>query len=231
MSSLIPLDITNCKSYSTADCPSPIRDYLRALPSSWAADGETLKMGSRSTVTRISVRDVIYVVKIYKSMPIHRRLRYALTQSRAFQSWSIGHTMLTSGIPVARPLAITEERAFGIPSRAALIMENAKGDSLLDLIERQMLNSDQLSIIADKLRSVFSRMLEQKITHGDLKATNIIINQSLCPTFIDIDAAMKHSHIKSYRQSAEKDHKRFMANWQKHPETQEIFRNVFGKIL
>ncbi|SHI85524.1 tRNA A-37 threonylcarbamoyl transferase component Bud32 [Rubritalea squalenifaciens DSM 18772] len=202
---------------------------MTSLEKTWIAPGESLKQGSRSTVTRIDLEGISYVAKIYKKMPFHRRLRYALTRSRAFQSWETGHAMLEAGIPIARPLAIVEERPMGIPARAALLMENAVGEDLLSLVQRQALDSDQLKEIAAKLQVVFFTMEKKRITHGDFKATNIILDDTLSPTFIDNDAAILHQSQKSYQPAAEKDRKRFMANWQTHPEAQEAFRDVFGK--
>lgn len=231
MPSFESLNLPHCKSLCLRDCSPAIRAYMSGLEKTWSAEGETLKLGSRSTVTRIDLEGVSYVAKIYKRMPFHRRLRYAFTQSRAFQSWNTGHKMSGVGIPVARPLTIVEERPFGIPARAALLMENAPGQDLLDLVQRNVLGKDQLAIIAEKLTAIFSIMREKQITHGDFKATNILIDSSLSPTFIDIDAAQIHSCASSYKQAAEKDQKRFMANWQTHPEAQEAFRDVFGKSL
>ena len=218
------------KSLCLQDCPQNVRSFLEALPSSWSCAGEMLKNGSRSTVKLTAIDGTNYVMKIYKKMPFHRRLRYAFTQSRAFQSWESGQAMAEAGIPVARPLAIIEERQFGIPARAALLMPVAQGDDLLSLIERSQLNQNQFAKIAENLTGVLQTMMGASLTHGDMKATNILIDDSLNPTLIDIDGAIIHRSSKSFETSRAKDQARFMKNWQTHPAAQEAFRDVFGKI-
>jgi len=224
------LSFNQGKGLCLQDCPQNVRNFLEALPPTWACEGEMLKNGSRSTVKSTSIDGTSYVVKIYKKMPFHRRLRYALTRSRAFQSWESGQAMAEEGIPVARPLAILEERHLGVPARAALLMPVAQGDDLLSLVERKLLSPSQLTEIAEKLTEVFDTMMGASLTHGDMKATNILIGDSLQPTLIDIDGAIIHRSLKKFEASRAKDQARFMKNWQTHPAAQEAFRDVFGKI-
>jgi len=223
------LSFSKGKGLCLQDCPQNVRDFLETLPSSWTCEGEMLKNGSRSTVKSTAIEGASYVVKIYKKMPFHRRLRYALTRSRAFQSWESGQAMAEAGIPIARPLAILEERQFGIPARAALLMPVAQGDDLLSLVERNLLSPSQLTEIAEKLTEIFKTMMKSSLTHGDMKATNILIDDSSQPTLIDIDGAVIHRSRKSFDVLRAKDRARFMKNWQTHPAAREAFHDVFGK--
>lgn len=188
-----------------------------------------LKNGSRSTVLRTEIDGAPYILKIYKKMAFHRRLRYALTRSRAFQSWDSGQSMAEAGIPVAQPLAILEERNFCIPGRSILLMPVAHGNDLLTLVQENKLSSEQLEKIAVKLTAIFEQMKAASLTHGDMKATNILIDDQLNPMLIDIDGAILHRSAKSLEALRAKDAARFMKNWQIHPEAQEVFRDVFGK--
>ena len=137
--------------------------------------------------------------------------------------------MSEAGIPVAQPLAILEERNFGIPGRSILLMPVAQGNDLLSLIQENQLSSEQLNEVAAKLTSIFKQMKEASLTHGDMKATNILIDDQLNPMLIDIDGAVLHRSRKSFEALRSKDAARFMKNWQTHPEAQEAFRDVFGK--
>ena len=215
------------KTNTAGNLPANVNDFLKSFSDSWEVEGSILKKGSRSTVKSIQVGSHELVIKIYKKMPLHRRFRYALTRSRARQSWESAQVMLAAGIPVAQPLALLEEHQLGIPSRAALLMETASGEDLLGLVERNELTPDQIATIAQSLQSIFCTMRVAKITHGDLKATNIIIDRDLQPVFIDIDAAQQHRSTASYRKLQVKDECRFLANWQSTPEVAKAFAQVF----
>jgi tRNA A-37 threonylcarbamoyl transferase component Bud32 len=200
---------------------------MQQLPQSWETEGSMLKNGSRSTVKLITIDSTPYVIKIYKKMPFHRRLRYALTRSRAFQSWVEGVRMTEHQLPVASPLAIIEERQFGIPGRAALIMESAKGENLLSLVTENQLSSEGFQTVARNLTRTFDKMRDLSITHGDMKATNIIIDDELNIRLIDIDAAQQHKSSNSFDKARNKDKERFIANWKNHPDALQAFSAVY----
>ncbi len=185
----------------------------------WDMPGTILKPGSRSTVTQVDLRGKSLVIKQYKSLSLRRRLRYALTRSRARQSWETGHAMADLGIPIVRPLAFCEETRFGIPRRALLISPFQKGTSLDQY--------DHPEEVSSNLRAVFKKMAENKITHGDLKASNIIIDEDGQAHFIDNDAAHLHRSPKRYQKARKKDEKQFFLNWQSDPRRQEAFRDIF----
>lgn len=187
----------------------------------WDLKGTLLKPGSRSTVTRVEFENRSYVFKQYKALSLHRRLRYALTRSRAQQSWENGQTLADLGIPVVRPIAFFEESSWGIPRRSLLIMPFLKGTPL-----------DQysgLQEIEPTLRKIFRTMAKHRITHGDLKANNILVDDEGRPHFIDIDASKIHNREASYLKARKKDQERFLRNWQNHPEGKDAFGKIFSQ--
>lgn len=222
------LKYTQGKSLCLPTAPDSVRGFIQDLPLSWQTEGLILKKGSRSTVKLVTLEQQSYVVKIYKKMPLHRRLRYALTKSRAFQSWDCGQLMCAANLPVARPLAIIEERTFGIPGRAALLMEAASGDDLLSIVNNNTLSDDELKTVASKLENTFDRMRDLKITHGDMKATNILVDENLELKLIDIDAAKQHCSSSRFLKAKEKDRLRFLANWKNKPLALDIFGSVYS---
>lgn len=207
--------------------PDAVREILRSPDRLWKP-GKVLKPGSRSTVSLIEADGRSYVLKQYKSLALHRRLRYALTRTRAEQSWETGQAMAALGLPVARPLAVLVERRFGIPARAVLLMEHIEGPSLADLVEGSA-DSGTLRDIARQLRETFARMEDHHVVHGDLKASNIIIRAGGRVALIDIDAAEVAVSGARFRRLRGKDRLRFLRNWEKSPEAAEIFRGVFDK--
>lgn len=212
--------------YSSHLNPELITFIQEQLPEN-APHGDVLKPGSRSTVTEVIIHDEVYVLKLYKRLSLRRRLRYALTQTRARQSWQMGITMAELGIPVACPLAILEWFSMGIPTHSSLLMHKIDGPSLTDFIKTA--NPDATAHIVTQLSNVFSLMKRHRITHGDLKSDNILIDKNLQPHFIDLDASIKHRHSRSYEKHQQKDQIRFMKNWQKLPEVAQAFSCVFDR--
>ena len=136
--------------------------------------------------------------------------------------------MCEANLPVARPLAIIEERTLGIPGRAALLMEAASGNDLLNIVNNKSLSDEGLKTVAIKLQKNFDRMRDLKITHGDMKATNILIDKHLDLKLIDIDAAKQHYSSSSFHKARRKDQLRFLANWKNSPLALDIFGSVFS---
>ena len=203
------------------DLPSALVDFLASPEKLWRPTGDVLKPGSRSTVTRTTVDGTDYVIKQYKAMPFHRRVRYALTRSRARQSWQNGQVMARLGIPVVRPLALLEESSLGIPARAILIMPYQVGDFLSEA------HAPGIAGVATALHEVFALMRRHRITHGDLKATNIIIDETGAPHFIDLDATLIHTSEQAFARARAKDEARFRRNWEDGSPLAEALAGVF----
>ena len=71
-------------------------------------------------------------------------------------------------------------------------------------------------------------MSRHRITHGDLKATNILIDEDANPHFIDIDASQIHRSKASYLKARQKDEARFQKNWVDDPNARKIFQTIFS---
>ena len=204
------------------DLPLPLLELLASPEKRWQARGDILKPGSRSTVSRLRFADADFVIKQYKALQLHRRIRYALTRSRARQSWENGQVMARLGIPVVCPIALMEERSLGIPSRSILVMPYQAGGFLSEE------HLPDIARISASLREVFASMKSHRITHGDLKASNIIIDEDLTPHFIDLDATMLHSSTRSFERARSKDEDRFHRNWEQGSPMSKALAEVFS---
>ena len=68
-------------------------------------------------------------------------------------------------------------------------------------------------------------MREAKVTHGDMKATNLMwVNERLF--FIDLDGAKKHVSQQSWQHAHKKDVKRFLKNWRDQPDLLSLFDDL-----
>jgi len=207
---------SNLKGFMTAEAPAELISEME-----WDLSGKSLKLGSRSTVTLVKIAGKSYVFKQYKTMAFHRRLRYALTRSRARQNWQNGLAFHQLGIPVVKHFAFLEETHWGIPSRSLVITHFQEGTPLDEF--------QNLAKVAPLLKAAFQKMAKHFVTHGDLKANNIIITPEGDPKFIDLDAGLIHRSKSHYQKARQKDEARFLQNWEDRPEALALFSGIFDQ--
>lgn len=190
------------------------------------SDTPMLKRGNTSSVVRFKVDGKDLVVKRYNvKNPVHG-LRLAFKKSRADRSWFGAHLLLESGIRTPRPIAMKEARFGPLRNRAWLICDYVKGISAREYFQQPAFKD------GNNPGQQILRMLEQlksgRISHGDMKATNIIIHDGKA-FLIDLDGITLHKTRACFARARRKDVKRFMKNWTRLPEVAKLFRTLTWK--
>jgi tRNA A-37 threonylcarbamoyl transferase component Bud32 len=150
--------------------------------------GEILKRGNTCLI-RLDGRDV--VVKRYNHKGFWHSLRYTLKGSRAKKCWLFGHRLKWLGIGVAAPLAFIEQRHCGLIRQSYILNEMIDGQNIREHIARPDLDERARQQIRDKADALLSEIAKHRISHGDLKATNILIHNNQ-PVLIDLDSMKYH---------------------------------------
>jgi RIO-like serine/threonine protein kinase len=70
-------------------------------------------------------------------------------------------------------------------------------------------------------------MREYRLSHGDMKASNLLLTQSGEVELIDLDAMQEHRYDWTFERAFARDQQRFMKNWQKMPVSNR-FDNYLG---
>ena len=70
-------------------------------------------------------------------------------------------------------------------------------------------------------------MMTLKLTHGDLKITNLLLDKHQQPTLIDLDGMKEHHSSKALKRTWHKEVQRFLQNF----EEQQKVRGKFEKEL
>lgn len=196
--------------------------FLRFLknPESFFAKPETeiLKAGNSSTVAKIKIDDKYFVIKRYNMKSFFHWLRRAFRASRAQQSWRLSHQLLLNGIPTAKPVAFVEKHFLGLRHKSYFLMEYIDGK---DLGEYFSTNSEK-QIMATRVKALINQLAEIHFTHGDLKKTNILINQNR-PVLIDLDGMQKHKCNFSLNRALKSEFQRFLKNWENEPSLKNLF--------
>ena len=165
-------------------------EFMAGLDDAMGA-GDILKRGNTCFVSRIQVAGKDIVVKRYNYKGLWHSLRHTLKGSRAKKCWLFGHRLRWLSVPVAEPLAYIELRHCGIIRQSYILNKYIDGQNVLDYINHPRLDEEARQEARDKTYALLDQIAEHKVTHGDLKATNILICDDQ-PVLIDLDSMKRH---------------------------------------
>ena len=131
------------------------------------------------------------------------------------------------GLAVPKFIFVAEDRWVGLPGRSLSIMEYINGTPLHLWATSESRTSTEIREVAAQLAKEIERLSTAMITHGDCKASNIIVTGDHQPYFVDLDGAIQHRSRSAFRKAYFKDARRFRANWLR-DDTGELFSNVFS---
>jgi prepilin-type processing-associated H-X9-DG protein len=182
---------------------------LLDAPDAAIAEGTLMKDGNTCTVARVDVGERSFAVKRYNLKSLSHALSRCWRPSRAYHAWLAGHRLAFFGIPTPAPLALIEERAGPLRRRAFLVTEFCPGENLLQRPspEREPDADEAAAIVA-----LFDRLFRQRITHGDMKATNFLWCDGHL-AILDLDAMTRNKSKTAFARGWRRDRARFLRNW------------------
>lgn len=77
-------------------------------------------------------------------------------------------------------------------------------------------------IAAKKLVALLVQLQALHISHGDLKAGNIVMTQD-GPVLLDLDAMSQYRTSARFKKAGKRDLQRFLLHWENNPEVQDLF--------
>lgn len=198
-------------------------DQLIQRPAAVMARGRVLKHDAVTTVVEVGDGERRWVVKRYNTKNLWHAVRRALRTSRAVNCWHAADRLRQAGIDTPRPVAVLEERLFGIlRGRSWFIHEFVDGETL----DQALLRNRNQSALVSQATDIVLRLKRAGIVHGDLKATNFLVSGERI-YLLDLDATRR---LRGRRLEAglRRDRQRFMRNWSERPELAEMFRKELG---
>ena len=190
------------------DTPSALVDLL-AQPDAAIESGRRLKSGATCTVAAGEVDTRSVVIKRYNLKNWRHALSRAWRPSRAWHSWREAYRLAFYGIATPLPLAVLEERRGLLRGRAFLVTEYCPGASLLDTLVADSVPHAEL---AREIPALFGMLGRLRITHGDLKASNLLWYAGRLQ-LIDLDAMTQHRSTAAFRRAWQRDRARLLRNW------------------
>jgi tRNA A-37 threonylcarbamoyl transferase component Bud32 len=191
-----------------AETLAPVLASLASLDSA-VASGRVFKDGGTTTVARIVVNARPLLIKRYNLKNLRHAFGRLWRPSRAWHSWREAHRLLFFGIPTPRPLALVEERCGPLRRRAWLICEYCPGPNLLNHLAA---DCEPSPAEANAIRDLFGALRRHRISHGDLKATNLLWDGERV-LLIDLDGVVQHRSVAAYERAWRRDRARLLRNW------------------
>ena len=166
--------------------------------------GEVLKKGGTSYVSRVRWNGKDIVVKRYNHKGFIHSVRHTIKKSRAHRGWLHGHRLDMLNIATPKPLAYIEQRRGMLVWKSYLVTEYVEGQKLYDFLRDDRVTERQRSKVVEQIKKLLSQLGEHKISHSDLKHSNILITEK-GPVLTDLDSMRKHKYKWLYKVYHAKD--------------------------
>ena len=212
----------DCSLFSVQDGASGLRAIRREeeaamLPVLAQADelldrGHLYKTGGAASVGRVEVNGRSLVIKRYNIKDVAHWFKRFWRPSRAWHSWREGNRLLFLGIATPKPLALLENRVLGLRSKAYLVTEYLPGPDIIERFAPYVASGDAPENELVALDQLFEQLINERISHGDLKGHNVFWHQDRW-ALIDLDAMCQHSSQSAFAAAFTRDRARFMRNW------------------
>jgi len=116
------------------------------------------------------------------------------------------------GIPTALSYALIEERWGLIRRRSYVLTEYLDAPRAWDIFENECYDDEAKQNWANKIQALFELLKRSQISHGDLKAQNILCADK-GPLLIDLDGMRTYQELSNFRRQFYKDIRRFQRSW------------------
>jgi tRNA A-37 threonylcarbamoyl transferase component Bud32 len=173
------------------------------------ASGQILKDGNACFVSRVNFDGKDVVVKRYGHKGIIHSLRHTIKKSRALRGWLHAHRLRGLNIATPRPLAYIEQRKGLLLWQSYLVTEYVEGQNLYGILRDDGTVEQERWRVIEQVAELFERLGKYRITHGDLKHTNILIAGPNA-VLTDLDGMKVHRFNWAYKIWRAKDVARFL---------------------
>jgi hypothetical protein len=218
-----------------ADLDSTLTERLWTDPDAVIGSSRMLKDGDRCTVVQVTGEVASAsapsggTLKRYNLKDGFHTAVHAVLRSRARWGWLNGRRLFAAGVCTPMPLACIEELRHGaLHLRSYLLTPFVPGRSLLNLVTSGDASGERLADLAKQFSRMWQALGQLRAGHGDMKATNFIVDPQWRLWLIDLDGMRMHRSALLLRRERRNDLARFMRNWQDRPEAAAVFRARIG---
>jgi len=174
--------------------------------------GKVLKPGNTCTVVHTHLQDQAVVIKRYNIKDWLHGLSRAWRPSRAAASWRNAHRLQYYGMLTPQPLLMYEQRYCGMRGRAYFVSAYSPWPDALTFFQ-QCTDSDMRERVIHQLVTLCYQWYLLKVSHGDLKASNLQVTDQGEIVVIDLDSMQQHRRTQMALRAHAKDIRRLLQNW------------------
>ncbi len=189
-------------------------------------DTVMLKEGNSCTVWLVRTATRKYVVKRYNIKNIWHGLKRFARPTNGAHSWRAAHLLQCYGILTPRPVAFVEERVGPCRGRAYFICEYMEGLDFWDFFFDVSRSMAEKEIRANQTKDLFTQLQKTQIRHGDMKGQNLMVTDGGI-ALLDLDDTRQFTLPSVAAYWHQRDRRRFLRNWQDHPDLVHLFDQFF----
>ena len=171
-------------------------------------EGQILKKGKTCYVSHLMWNGKDVVVKRYNHKGFIHSLRHTIKKSRACKGWLHTHRLEALNITTPRPLAYIEHRRGLLIWKSYLVTEYVEGQKLYSFLRDDNITEQRRLNEIQRVMKLLDKLWKYRITHGDLKHTNILITDNGL-ILTDLDGMKVHKWTWIYKHRRRKDLRRF----------------------
>jgi tRNA A-37 threonylcarbamoyl transferase component Bud32 len=175
--------------------------------------GRILKRGNTCYVSAVCFNNLRIVIKRYNNKGFFHSVRHTIKGSRACRCWLYGHRLGMLNIPTPRPLAFIVQKKGGLIWQSYIVTDYVEGQKLYDFLKSNQPEQQKFLLINEQLKILMKKLSKYRITHGDLKHTNILVTKDDV-VLTDLDSLKFHRFGFCYRIRQSKDIKRLRQSGQ-----------------
>ncbi|MEE9344447.1 MAG: lipopolysaccharide kinase InaA family protein [Methylococcales bacterium] len=204
---------------------TPQLTALLCNPDKFIQSGHCLKDGDSTTVTCVQLGNEQFVIKRYNILSYWHAFRRAFRASRAAHCWHNAHLLNHYQLHTPSPVAMVEQRWGPIRRKAYYIMRFEAGESGLSVIKNA--NVKQRERVLLDLHDDMQIMYANNISHGDLKANNLLWTDQSAWSWLDLDGMRQYRSSLRFAKAWRKDMRRWLKNWREQPEIEQQIKHIF----
>jgi len=183
--------------------------------------GDIIKQDRTSTVLSTSFDGQTVVIKRFNRRNIFHPIKRALRRSRAEHCFHNALLLANQRIPTPPPLAAVEERFGPLRGNCWFIAKQIDGNDLLQWFQDVPTPTRDHPIV-QQIHRFFLFLSQNRIAHGDLKATNLFVSHDRL-FVLDLDGMRRYRTDPVHRDRLARDARRFLKNWREQPEVMKLF--------
>lgn len=191
-------------------------------------DPNVLNIHDASLVVKID-SDLGYLAgKFHSNETLKEMLFNTYNQKSAKRNWQYAHFLLNHQIITPEPLAFLQWKKFSLNYQSWYICRFEEGLTCEEYFLNATSFTPSMKNTISSIVELFIAMGECQVSHGNFKASNLIISQD-GPCLIDLDTMSYCSNKKKAEQKWREDLVNFMHNWWQRHDIEKQFRLAFLK--